>query len=383
MTAFPERRRRRTIAMVMTTVLVLVIGPLLGYVGVRAVLESTGGKDALADNLPVAEFPPTPTGVLFATDEAGVLAGITVFVLSPTGAGGSIVPIIVNSDVGFDDAARRSVRTVFAEDGPEAAVFAVESVLLLSLQYSAVKGPSELTTMLAAHEPYQVALTSPVVGDGDAESIEAGAAVLDAATAARVLTADVGTFSEEQRIGNTEAVWSGYATAVGSGTPPAVAPTGAPVDLEDLVVRVTSGRIGTRGIAYESFGFKSNPDRLDVTNLDRADAVFVFASIAPGSMSAPSQGPIIRLEAPPGYDAQVRQTIAILIFIQGNVVSVTTDAPAQAGSVWLVPDQADVLRLPSDDVIFGNVTFGEPTVRYDGVDATLVLGTDYLESVEL
>jgi hypothetical protein len=137
---------------------------------VRAVLDSTAGKDATAGNLPVAEFPFTPAAALFTTDEGGVLAGITMFVLSPTGSGGSIVPITVNSDVGFDDAARRSVRSVFAEEGPEAAVFAVESLLLVSVEYSAVEGPSELTSMLAAHEPYQVTLASPVVAEQDADS---------------------------------------------------------------------------------------------------------------------------------------------------------------------------------------------------------------------
>lgn len=383
MTALPDRRRKRTVAMVLTTVIVMIVGPLLGYVGVRAVLDSTGGKDAMADNLPVAEFPPTPAAVLLSTDDAGVLAGVTVFVLSPTGSGGSIVPITVNSDVGFDDAARRSLRTVYAEEGPEGTVFAVESLLLLSVQYSAVEGPDELTSMLAAHEPYQVTLAAPVVAEDDADSIEAGAAVLDAATAARVLTAGAGTADEDARIANAEAVWAGFVAAVGAGSPPAVAPTGGPVDFDDLVARVTAGRIGSRGIAHAPFAAKNNPDGLDVSNLDRADAVFVFASIAPGSMSAPNQGPIIRVEAPPGYDAQVRQTIAVLLFIQGNVVSVTTDATPQAESVWLVPDQADLLRLPTDDQIFGTIGFGEPTVRYDGVDATLVLGTDYLESVEL
>lgn len=382
MTALPERRRKRTIAMVLTTVAVMIVGPLLGYVGVRAVLDSTGGKDATAGDLPVAEFPSTPAAVLFTTDEGGVLAGITVFVLSPTGSGGSVVPITVNSDVGFDDAARRSVRSVFAEEGPEAAVFAVESLLLLSVEYSAVEGASGLTSMLAAHEPYQVTLASPVVAEQDADSIEAGAAVLDAATAARVLTFGAGTVSEDARIANAEAVWAGYAAAAGSGALPAAA-TEAPVDFDDLVARVGSGPVGSRGIAHAPFEAKNNPDGLDVSNLDRADAVFVFASVAPGSMSAPNQGPIIRVEAPSGFDAQVRKTIAILLFIQGNVVSVTTGAPPQAGSVWLVPDQADLLRIPTDDQIFGQVSFGEPTVRYDGVDATLVLGTDYLESVQL
>jgi hypothetical protein len=44
-----------------------------------------------------------------------------------------------------------------------------------------------------------------------------------------------------------------------------------------------------------------------------------------------------------------------------------------------VPDAADRLRVGIADGIFGTINFGEPTVRIEGVDVTVVLGTDYLQ----
>src|SRR5215212_5140469 len=95
------------------TIVVLVVAPLLGYVGARAVLDSTGGKDALADNLDITEFPSTPTAVLLATDDAGVLASVTAFALDPSGVGGSIVSVPVSADIGFSDEARQSLQDVY------------------------------------------------------------------------------------------------------------------------------------------------------------------------------------------------------------------------------------------------------------------------------
>ena len=43
MTALPRRRRNRSLIMLATTLVVAASVPVLGYVGVKAVLDSTGG----------------------------------------------------------------------------------------------------------------------------------------------------------------------------------------------------------------------------------------------------------------------------------------------------------------------------------------------------
>ena len=97
MTALPSRRRKRSVFMLLGTLLTVAAVPVLGYVGARAILDSEGGTDALADNLPIVPFPATPTALLATTDGNGRLTSTTVMVLDPSGLGGSIISVPVNS----------------------------------------------------------------------------------------------------------------------------------------------------------------------------------------------------------------------------------------------------------------------------------------------
>jgi hypothetical protein len=365
------------------TLTVMLLVPLLGYVGVRAVLDSTGGKDAKADNLPVQYFPSTPTGALLAVDDAGVLAGVTVVVLAPSGVGGSIVPVAVNADIGFGPEQRQSLQQVHAESGVDGTIAALESLLLISLNFWEESDAANIAALLLPFQPFDVALTSPVVDpSGEEARIEQGQAVLDAVTATKVLVLGAGTGDETARVHNAEAVWLGVSAAVTASPRPAPAPASVPTSFDDLVRRLVGGPVGSRGLDLKpAFTEDENPDGLDVVEVDQSDSVFVFATIAPGSMSSPKLGPMVRIEAPPGYDDQVKRTIATILFVNSNVVSVATTSEPQPNTVLLVPDDANRVRV--GDLILGTISFGEPTVRIDGVDVTIVLGTDYLESVTL
>jgi hypothetical protein len=79
----------------------------------------------------------------------------------------------------------------------------------------------------------------------------------------------------------------------------------------------------------------------------------------------------------------VKLTIDKILFIGANVVSVDTSAPPRPDTVFLVPNDADRNRAQLADGIFGTIVFEDPTVRIDGIDVTLVLGTDYLSTVEI
>jgi hypothetical protein len=230
-----------------------------------------------------------------------------------------------------------------------------------------------------------VALATDVSGtnsNGQTDTITAGTAVLDASGAAMVLTGGAGIGEETVRKANLEALWAGVATAIGPGRPVATTlPTVPPVDFDAFVSQLFSGPVQSRGLSTIALTPEQNPNGLDIVQLDRSEAVFVFASIAPGSMSAPGLGPIIRIEAPPGYDVQVKLTMDKLLYLTANVVSVDTSHAPQPETIFFVPDEANRIRAQTTDVIFGDVVFGEPTVRVDGVDVTIVLGTTYLESV--
>ena len=127
----------------------------------------------------------------------------------------------------------------------------------------------------------------------------------------------------------------------------------------------------------------ANPEGLDIDGLDRADTILVFASIAPAQMTRPADGLSFRLEAPPGYDQQVRKTIGILLSLGGNVVSVDLNAEAKPETTFIIYDAALAEAEPTDNAVFGAITIEIPDVRLGGVDETISLGTNYLDGVDL
>lgn len=386
MSAIPSRRRNRTVGMAFTTLFVLALTPVLGWFGIRAVLDSTGGRDATADNLPVQTFPDTPSALYLTTDEAGVLSSVAVFVLAPAGVGGSIISVPVDADVGFAPDARRSLQQVWAEEGIDGLSFAIESLLLVSPNVVAANNPAQAQVFLEPYAPFQVDLVNDVVSSDDSgqhPTLNKGTLVLDSANAVRVLTDGAGTGAESVRIGNLDAFWHGFATAIGGGRAidAGVDTTVPPATFDDFVKRLLAAPVQSRGLAVKPLTGEDNPTGLDVVEVDRSDAVFVFASIAPGSIASPTTNPRYRIEAPPGYDLQVKLTIDQLLFLQANVVSVDTTGALRKDTSFLVPDDTDRNRVAVADEIFGTINYGDPTVRIDGVDVTVVLGTDYLESV--
>jgi hypothetical protein len=381
MTALPRRRRNRTLAMIGATLLVAASVPVLGYVGVKAVLDSTGGRDATADNLPVQSFPATPSALYVTTDDEGTLSSASVFVLAPGGVGGSIVSVPVNADVGLASNARQSLQQVYAAGGIDALTPEVESLLMISIDDAAEADPEQLAAFLAPYGPFTVELTADVPRDTGDSPLSAGTAVLQVDNAVRVLTAGADGVDQTERQGNIDAVWAGVVGSVGAGRPLAGSLEAPPATFDELVARLFAGQTQSRGLTAAPLAGAENPDDLDVVEVDRSEAVLVFASIAPGSMSPAALGPVIRLEAPPGYDLQVKRTIDKLLFLNANVVSVDTTAAPQADTVFYVPDESNRALVTSTDDIFGEINFGTPTMRIDGVDVTIALGTDYLESL--
>lgn len=386
MSALEGRRRRRTVGLFLTTLAMLGVGSLLFWVGLSAVLDSTGGRDALAENLPERTFPRTPTALLLTTDDEGVLSSATVFVLGPDGVGGSIVTVPVNADVGFSRDARQSLQQVYATGGVEATQLAVESLLLLTVNLVAEADTGQLAALVAPFQPFTITLASDVTitsAGGDEVELAAGTVVVPAETAAQVLTSGAGQGDETVRAQNAEGFWAGFAASVGGGRATALPTDVAPATFDEFVQRLTAAPVASRGLPVFELSEEENPEGGDVVQLDQSEAVFVFATVAPGSMSGPKLGPNFRIEAPPGYDAQVKATIDKILFIGANVLSVDTTRPPRPDTVFLVPNEADRARAQVADEIFGTIRFEDPTERIDGIDVTLVLGTDYLASVDI
>ncbi len=109
----------------------------------------------------------------------------------------------------------------------------------------------------------------------------------------------------------------------------------------------------------------------------------MFASIAPAQMTRPAGGLSYRLEAPPGFDQQVRKTIGILLSFGNNVVSVDLSAEPREETTYFIYDQAAAEAEPTENAVFGTINVETPDVALGGVDVTIALGTRYLEGVDL
>ena len=100
-------------------------------------------------------------------------------------------------------------------------------------------------------------------------------------------------------------------------------------------------------------------------------------------MTRPASGLTYRLEAPPGYDQQVRKTIGVLLSFGGNVVSVDLNAESNAETKFLIYDASLAAVEPTENPIFGTIKVETPDVRLGSIDETIALGTTYLKGVDL
>ncbi len=390
MTAIEGRRKRRTGLMVGLNVLAVVAVAAMLVGGALALKDYKASKSAVSD-LPVKPLPGTSTGLFATLDADGVLTSTTVFVLSPyNNPGGSIISVPVNSDSTSGSGDERiTLQQAFIDGGPDGLALAVESTLSVTLDFWSVATPEEAAALFLPLAPIGVDLPDDVLSDasGVVETIfPAGQRSLSADEAVQVLTSRDSSEQERVRRPNLEAFWASIAAAIGTGKGQPTVPVNTSTPLvtlpitsfETLVPQLFAGAVGARGLPADPAAADINPDGLDVEELDRAEAVLVFASISPASMSAPLPGLVFRLEAPAGYEAQVKETIKAIMFLGGNVLSVNLNGASQAGTDIYVYDELDRSKAEQTNGLFGEVEFPKVTELVEGIDVTIVLGTDYL-----
>lgn len=390
MTALRSRRRWQTLMALGAGVVAAIAAPTLLYVGAKAISNSTAGKNALAGVLPEQNFPQTPTAMLATVSDTNELTSVTVFVLAPDAdtttagydqRGGSIVSVPVDADTGSGEQLR-SLHDAYALGGENELRVDLESAINLTIDFSAVMSRDEFATFLAGVPVAQVTLPREVLGIDDLPLYAQGTAALSTIQMAHILTTKSPTEPERLRRPNIDAVWAGIAAAVGSGLQGQTLSAAAPTTFAEMATRLLAGPVASRGLLARPLEADRNPEGLDVEALDRPDTILVFASIAPASMSRPAAGLSFRVEAPPGYDQQVRKTIAVLLSFGGNVVSVDLNAEPTAETSFLIYDPTLAEAESTDHAVFGTITIETPDVRLGGVDETIRLGTDYLDQVD-
>ena len=391
MTALASRRRRQTVLALAAGLVAAVAAPTLLYVGAKAISNSKAGKNALADALPEQTFPHTPTGMLATVSDTNELTSVTVFVLAPDAdvsadgydqRGGSVVSVPINVDSGSGDQLL-SLHDAYALGGEAELRLDLESAINLTLDFSAVMTGGDFAAFLGSLPALQITLPHDVLDSDDTVLLGQGPAVLTAEQAAQVITSKSATESERLRQPNIDALWAGIVDAIGTGREGQTLSAASPTNFAELAARLTAGPVASRGLVARPLAADRNPQGLEIDQLDRSDTILVFASIAPAQMTRPASGLSYRLEAPPGYDQQVRKTIGILLSLDGNVVSVDLNAEPEPDTTFMIYSSALAAAEPTDNAIFGTITIETPEVQLGSVDITIVLGTTFLDGVDL
>ncbi len=185
---------------------------------------------------------------------------------------------------------------------------------------------------------------SQIVGD-DGVIVTAGPQILQTAEVVEVLTAIDESVPAYDQHPLDVAMWSAIAQLAPISVPPEPVTTDdqgrpvAPDTVGDLASLLFDGTVGVRDIAVSPSTATTNPTGSDVVVLDRNDSVLVFAQISPSLVSTPNTGSKVRVEVL-FTDDQLAQTdglyetnsdvaremVRLVLFLQGNVVSVETSA---------------------------------------------------------
>jgi hypothetical protein len=328
-----------------------------------------------------------------------------VLVLHPgTYKGGTLVDVPVNASSAQTGADRQvPVSDSVINGGEEGAVSDVESLMRVTLQFDGVLDGKGAEALLAPLKKLSVSLPNDVVtktADGTTQTLfVSGSTEMTPAEAVSVLLARDPAQNEAKRTPNVRAVWNGLAAAVGQGIDSAAVPSAAPTDFTDFVKHFLAGPVQVfNDLTTQPITGKSNPDKVDVGQLDVASVVLLMAGLAPSAMIAPLPTLNFRIEnGLTAADIQAaglkgvtpvdvtRDLVARLLFLQGNVISVSPEVYTL--STKQVPDTTTIfsdtggLGSTSLDVFtkaLGKVVFKTPDFQFPLVNVVVVVGRTYL-----
>jgi hypothetical protein len=363
-----------------------VVVPVLALLAARTLGDSTTGTIDVPPTT-VARPAETPGALLVAGDGNDVV-GLTVFAIAPSGAGGTAVVVPAGSLAsvdGFDRPTR--LAAAYTQAGFDGQVTATEG--LLGVTFSVVEQVDEagMQALFAPLAPIPVDLPDPVVrtaADGTVlMQLPAGPQELTAAQAAAVLFTRVVNETEYVRLPNQIAVWTGVVNV--SDRVAAAATEQTPTDVAGFLAAIGAGPRSVVSLAVTpALDLVTNPDGIDLLQVDTVDMRILMARILPTAASPTGLGLRVRLVNGTGDPSTLYEATARLQYVGADVVSVddgderTTAAETSLRyDPSLTQEQVDTLTLA-----VGPVAAAPATERIDGVDVTLELGQDFVAFVQ-
>ena len=391
MTAIPSRRHNRTVAAFLCGLLGMVMLPSGLALAANSLLHSTDGDSVDTKN--VMKIPSTPAALLAVVDGNGFVASLQMIALAPGGRGGTIVSIPVGaaSVVAVGEAPRR-LGDAFLLNGIDGLTTDVEGLLNVTLTAKAAVTEAEMAAMLVGERDVNVEIDRAVntlLPTGIQEILPAGKHTLTSAQVAGILASNQAGAPESDRLPIIKSLWVGIAGAgLNIATTPSevgvTVPTLAPaLTVQDFLQRTLTGEVQVWQFAANAIPEgELNPTNSDMYALDKAEVIMVVASVAPSSVSSLYAAINVQIDSA-FTDATITREAVLRLSILGVNVVLVREVTGEPVAETVVQYSDDPVRaeVESYSSIFGSLTPKRVTQQVEGVDARIVLGTNFRDFI--
>ena len=391
MTAIPSRRHNRTVAAFLCGLLGMVMLPSGLALAANSLLHSTDGDSVDTKN--IIKIPSTPAALLAVVDGNGFVASLQMIALAPGGRGGTIVSIPVGAaSVVAPGEAPRRLGDAFLLNGIDGLTSDVEGLLNVTFTAKAAVTEAELAAMLVGERDVNVEIDRAVntlLPTGIQEILPAGKHTLTSAQVAGILASNQAGAPESDRLPIIKSLWVGIA---GAGLNIATTPsevgvtvtTLAPaLTVQDFLQRTLTGEVQVWQFAANAIPEgELNPTNSDMYALDKAEVIMVVASVAPSSVSSLYAAINVQIDSA-FTDATITREAVLRLSILGVNVVLVREVTGEPVAETVVQYSDDPVRaeVESYSSIFGPLTPKRVTQQVEGVDARIVLGTNFRDFI--
>lgn len=399
MTAIPSRRHNRTVAAFLCGLLGMVMLPSGLALAANSLLHSTDGDSVDTKN--IITIPSTPAALLAVVDGNGFVASLQMIALAPGGRGGTIVSIPVGaaSVVASSEAPRR-LGDAFLLNGLDGLTTDVEGLLNVTFTAKAAVTETEMVAMLGADRAVNVEIDRAVntlLPTGIQEILPAGKHTLTSAQVAGILASNQAGAPESDRLPIIKSLWVGVAGAgLSAGTSATdnastttsevvgTATTLAPaLTVQDFLQRTLTGEVQVWQFAANAIPQGDlNPTNADMYALDKAEVIMVVASVAPSSVSSLYAAINVQIDSA-FTDATITREAVLRLSMLGVNVVLVREVSGEPAVETVVQYNDDPVRaeVESYSSIFGQLTPKRVSQQVEGVDARIVLGTNFRDFI--
>ena len=391
MTAIPSRRHNRTVAAFLCGLLGMVMLPSGLALAANSLLHSTDGDSVDTKN--IITIPSTPAALLAVVDGNGFVASLQMIALAPGGLGGTIVSIPVGAaSVVTSSEAPRRLGDAFLLNGLDGLTTDVEGLLNVTFTAKAAVTETEMVAMLGADRAVNVEIDRAVntlLPTGIQEILPAGKHTLTSAQVAGILASNQAGAPESDRLPIIKSLWVGVAgaglnttttTSEVAGTATTLVPA---LTVQEFLQRTLTGEVQVWQFAANAIPQGDlNPTNSDMYALDKAEVIMVVASVAPSSVSSLYAAINVQIDSA-FTDATITREAVLRLSMLGVNVVLVREVSGEPIAETVVQYNDDPVRaeVESYSSIFGQLTPKRVSQQVEGVDARIVLGTNFRDFI--